>query len=317
MARLDWYIRANLKFRHLQLLIAIDDYGNLGKVADILNVTQPALSKTLTELQNGLGVKLFERTGRGLKPTPYASRLIWHARKVLQDLADAGDDLHAIATGTLRKIHLGVLPSAAASLLPHALIKLKEQSPQTIVNLRESSMDILLSSLRAGELDVVLGTLPPRNATLDMEELALYEDATALVVRPTHPLSKVNPVSWVDVAGYPWILPPSNSLLRQPLLVAFSANGIEPPTNYIETLSINIILSMLSNTDTIASIPLSLARQYQSQGFLSILSLHLNRLVRPVGLIWIKDKSPLPFIGHLVKHLEDEAKNIIALQAGQ
>ena len=310
MARLDWYIRANLKFRHLQLLVAIEDYGNLGKVADVMNVTQPALSKTLSELQSGLGVQLFVRTGRGLKPTAYASRLIWHARKILQDLADAGDDLHAIATGTLRKIHVGVLPSSAASLLPRALLKLKEQSPQTIVYVREATMDVLLNNLRAGELDVVLGTLPPRSATLDMEEMTLFEDATSLVVRPGHQLSQSKALRWVELAGYPWVLPPSNSLLRQPLLVAFYANGIEPPINYIESLSINIILGVVTSSDTIASIPVSLAQQYQSQGLLSILPLHLNRLVRPVGLIWVKDKSPLPFIGQLVTCLEHESKSM-------
>ena len=173
-------------------------------------------------------------------------------------------------------------------------------------------MGMLLNGLRAGELDVVVGTLPPRSGARDMEEMALFEDATALVVSPSHALSKVNPLGWVDVTGYPWILPPSNSLLRQPLLVAFSANGIDPPTNYIETLSISIILRMVSNTDTIASIPLSLAQQYQSQGLLSILPLQLNRLVRPVGLIWVKDKSPLPFIGPLVTCLEEETKSMIA-----
>ena len=75
MSQIDWYLQINLKARHLRLLIALDDFGNLKQVADLSHVTVPAVSKALTELEKGLGLELFSRTPRGLKATPYGECL--------------------------------------------------------------------------------------------------------------------------------------------------------------------------------------------------------------------------------------------------
>ena len=78
MSRIDWYIRANLKLRHLQLLVAMDDLGSVSRVAAYLNVTQPAVSKTLAQIEEGLELPLFERTSRGMEPTEHGACLIRH-----------------------------------------------------------------------------------------------------------------------------------------------------------------------------------------------------------------------------------------------
>lgn len=292
MARLDWYIRVNLKFRHLQLLVALDDYRNLSKVAVLLNVTQPALSKSLTDLQSGFGVTLFERTGRGLKPTEYGSVLIRHARRLLQDLAEAGDELHAAATGTARRLRIGTLPASAAWLLPQALIRMKQHAPDATVFVRESTMDVLLTEMRVGNLDVIVGTLPARRSGPDLEEKQLFNDATAVVVRRGHPLAVRDRVQWKDVSGFPWILPPRDSLLRQPLIVAFSAHGLEPPVDHVETLSLNVVLEFVRETETIATLPMTLARRLEQNNEIAILPLQLSRLVRPVGMLWLSGQPP-------------------------
>lgn len=287
MAKLDWYIRAGLKLRHLQMLVALDDLRNQGKVAAFMNVTQPALSKTMAELQAGLGHQVFERTGRGLRPTAYGEVLIKHARRMLQDLSDAGEELHALVTGTSRKLRVGALPASASWLVPKALALYKEASPSASISLREATMDVLLNELRLGNLDMIVGTLPTRQMGGDLEETPLFDDATALVARTRHPLAvaKAAP-TWQQLAEYPWVLPPHDSLLRQPLLVAFASHGVEPPTNFVESLSLNVTLNYLQSSSAIASLPASLARKYSALSALAILPVTLPQLVRPVGLLW-------------------------------
>lgn len=292
MARLDWYVRANLKLRHLQLLVALDDYRHLGKVAALLNVTQPALSKTLGELQSGLGIKVFERTGRGLRPTEYGVVLIRHARKMLHDLAEAGDELHAVATGSSRQIRIGVQPAWGSWLLPHALVELKRESPSTPVFIREATMDVLLTELRIGNLDALVGNLPSRRETSDLEERALFDDSTSLVVRCGHPLLTLRTVDWPAVAKYPWVLPPADSLLRQPLMVAFNAHGVEPPSNHIETLSLNVARQYVLDSDAVATMPSRVALDFEAKRVLSRLPLTLTRLMRPVGMMWLRSQDP-------------------------
>lgn len=305
MARLDWYIRANLKLRHLQLLVSLDDYRNLSRVADLLNVTQSAVSKMLGEVQQGVGHKLFERTGRGLRPTEYGTVLIRHSRGLLQGLLEAGDELHAVAHGAGQRLRVGVQHAWASSLLPQTLELMKKSSPEAVIFVREATMDVLLHELRMSNLDAIVGTLPSRREAVNLEEEPLFEDDTVLVVRDTHPLLRNARVNWADVASYPWVMPPPDSLLRQPLLVAFGAHGIEPPNNYIETLSLNVALHYVQATDAIATMPASLGSTLQANGQIAVLELRLSRLMRPVGLIWRKSGQRSPAVDLLANCLRE------------
>ncbi|MEC4635792.1 LysR family transcriptional regulator, partial [Escherichia coli] len=107
MNHLDWYLQINLKARHLRLLVAIDTYRNLTQVAEITHVTVPAVSKSLSELEKGLGLVLFSRTTYGLMPTPYGECLIKHARSILAILHLARDELKAMNSGTEGKVRIG------------------------------------------------------------------------------------------------------------------------------------------------------------------------------------------------------------------
>jgi DNA-binding transcriptional LysR family regulator len=125
-------------------------------------------------------------------------------------------------------------------------------------------------------------------------EKALFDDATVLVGRPRHPLAIAkHPPTWKQLAQCAWVLPPHDSLLRQPLLVTFATHGVEPPTNFIETLSPNVTLNYLQGSDAIASLPASLARKYVENGALAILDVEPSRLVRPVGALWLRGHPPM------------------------
>lgn len=99
MNSIDRFMRSQLKLRHLQLLIAIDDLRNMGKVANYLNVSQPAVSKALSELKNNIRLKLFYRTGHGMEPTIYGKSLIVYVKKILTELGKARDELSALISG--------------------------------------------------------------------------------------------------------------------------------------------------------------------------------------------------------------------------
>ncbi len=286
MARLDWYIRAGLKPRHFQLLVALDDYRQIGKVAALMNVTTPAVSKTLTELEEGLGMKLFERSVRGVTPTAFGECMIRGAKMMLRGLAAVGAELHALSHGVTGKIRIGVLPSSAISLLPASLLKLKKLSPATPAIVREATMDVLLHEMRSGSIELILGTLPVRKADTDVDEEVLFEDQTTVVVRSGHPLALRESLDWIDLSPYPWILPPEGSLLREPLSQWFRDSGLPEPPNVIETLSLSFIRSYLAHSDAIATMPASTSKELAKSRFVEVLPLPLPSLVRPVGLLW-------------------------------
>src|SRR5689334_25422598 len=120
MTTTPWFLRARLKTRQLMLITAIGDEGNIHRAADVLSMSQPAASKLLKDLEDALGVALFERLPRGMRPTWYGEALIRHARMALSNLAQAGSELEALKTGRFGEVTVGAITGPALSLLPQA-----------------------------------------------------------------------------------------------------------------------------------------------------------------------------------------------------
>ena len=186
----DWYLRGELKPRHLHLLVALDDFRHIGKAARQANVTQPAISKALGELERGLGVKLFERSARGVNPTVYGECLIRHARSMLDELAQTRDELRGLITGTAGKVCVGTLSSTVNTLLPQSLTLLKTRLPGTQVLVREATQEVLLPDLWNGKLDLLIGRLPAQHAARGLQEKILFSQPVSIVANRRHPLAR-------------------------------------------------------------------------------------------------------------------------------
>lgn len=301
----DWYLQINLKARQLRLLVALDDFGNLKQVADISHVTVPAVSKALAELEKGLGLQLFTRTPQGLRPTAHGECLVRHARSMLVNIHQARDELRAISSGADSKIHVGVFPAWSSVLLPSALALLKARAPGTNVLVTEGTFHTLLPELLQGKVDLLVGRLPPKHSTGDIEELALLEEPLVLMTGPSHPLARKKKLKWSDLKDYPWVLPPANSQLRDPLERILERHGVTLANNYIETLSTHLVRSYLNLTPAIAVMAGAVAKDPVQP--LSVLPLVLPRLMRPAGVMWNRNRTLAPGAQLMVSCLQEAA----------
>lgn len=308
MDQVNAYVRISFRPRHLRLLVAVDDIRHLGKVAASINVSPPAVSKALGELERAVGLKLFERTARGVIPNAYGECLIRHARAMLSELAQARDELRGLASGSSGSIRVGVLATAALELLPRALAALKTRQPGVFVLVREGIVETLLPELWLGNLDVIVGRLPEGGSAQGLEEKTLMEEGVSLVTGRHHRLVRRKRLRWSDLTLYPWVLPPVNTLLREPLERAFEDHGLAMPANRIETLSVHVIRGYLHYTNAIAALATDVSRYYESLGLLAILPLELPKLVRPVGIIWNRQRAITPSTQALIECLEDVAR---------
>lgn len=307
--QLDWYLQVNLKARQLRLLVALHDFGNLKQVADFSHVTVPAVSKALSELEKGLGLTLFTRTGKGLKPTVYGECLIRHARSLLGNLQQVRDELNSLTSGTDGKINIGVYPASTSVLMPRALALLKKRSPNTNVSVTEGNSAILLPQLWEGKIDLVVGRLPMRSPSVGFDELELLEEQLKIVVSPHHPLAKKKKVKWSDLSTYPWVLTPPGSQMREPLERVLVQYGVNIETNYIETLSIQLTRAFLYLTDAIAVMAQTAANDQMQP--LKILPLELPRLLRPAGVLWNKNRPLSESTKTMLNCLQVVSKEII------
>jgi DNA-binding transcriptional LysR family regulator len=308
VSELDWFLQINLKARHMRLIVEVDTYRNLTQVADVTHVTVPAVSKSLAEIERGLGLPLFLRTAQGLMPTPYGDCLIRHARAMLTILHQARDELKALSSGTEGKVYIGMLPASASVLLPRALSLLKERSPGTNVTVTEGTTSVLLPELWQGHLDLVVGRLPPPDTLGSFEEKELLEEPLALVTGPQHPLARKKSLEWSDLRPYPWILPPPGSLLRDPLERALEAHDLPLTTNYIETLSVHVTRTHLQVSDFIAVMAGAAANDVLQP--LHRLPLSLPRLLRPAGVMWNRNRGLTPSARLMLACLEEAAERL-------
>lgn len=312
MSQLDWYLTANLKARHLRLIVAVNDFRNLSEVASNSFITVSAVSKALSEIESALGVKLFERTVNGLRPTAYGECLVRHARILLSNLGRVAEEIKALQTGRAGKVHVGALPSLIPTIMPKALALLKQQSPHANVSIYEGPMTTLLQELRQGELDLVIGRLPNQSVMVGLQGKVLMHSMVKLVTGPKHPLVGKSTVQWKDLEDFPWVLPPPGSLLREPIESTFARNGMSMPLNYIETLSTHLIRAYIQSEDAIALYTIDIQYPYAEVSPIHVLPLDPGFARAPLGAAWRADKPLVPSAMLMLSCLEEVSPLLVS-----
>ncbi len=248
----DWTDR--IRLRNLRYLLSLEQTRNLSHSASVLNTTQPGLSKWLKDLEEDVGLTLFERHARGLIPTPHGKVLIEHARRVLSQLDRAATDMMTLRAGVTGRVVIGASGAAASVAAPLAILRMAERMPELRVDLVEATMDRLLMMLAQGDLDVVIGRTSKQNydRTLIRDEL-LYVEPVDLIARPGHPLFMKQRIRWEDVEHYRWIVWPRETPVRNALEAALASVGRQLPKNYIESNSVIANITLLTHSDVIGT----------------------------------------------------------------
>jgi len=284
--RLERWITRKFRLRHVELIAEVYASRSILKASRRLNLSQPTVTKALQDIESTLGVKLFQRTNRGIEPTPYGEIFARHAKVVLAQLRHAAEELESLRAGYSGKVTVGTLLAAAASILPDAIALLKKERPGVAISVSVGTYDILMPALLAGDLDMVLGRLPEegRSGALIYEEF--YAEPVCLVTRRGHPLTRKRRLSLRDLTGEPWLLPLPETALRRQVERAFVDAGVPLPRNVIESVSILTNRVLLRKSDSIAVMPYHVALDDVEQGLLAILPVKLKSIESPVGAIY-------------------------------
>jgi DNA-binding transcriptional LysR family regulator len=284
-ARLERWIRRKFRLRHVELIAELYDCRSILRAARRLSLTQPTVTKALKDVESTLGVKLFERSNRGLEPTAYGEIFARHAKIVLAQLRHAAEELESLRAGYSGKVTVGTLLAASASILPDAIALLKKQRPEVAISVVVGTYDILMPSLLAGDLDMVLGRLPEEGRSRALVYEEFYAEPICIVARCGHPLARKRRLRLRELANEPWLLPLPETALRRQVERAFVEAGAQVPRNVIESVSILTNRALLRKSDCIAVMPYHVALDDVEQGLLSILPVKLKSIETPVGAI--------------------------------
>lgn len=283
---MDWTHR--LRLRNLQMLLSLAQTGNMSHSAEALHTTQPGLSKWLKELEEDVGLPLFERHARGLRPTSYGEALIEHARCIEAHLDTARDDMFHMREGGSGLVTIGFAGASSVDTVPMAVLKIIEKLPSVHIRLFENKVENLMEALSTGLMDIVVG--PSDMVTYDplIRSEILYVEPIHLVARANHPIFELASVSWEDVLQFPWALWAKGTPVRTAFDKALFNARQAPPPNYVESNSATLTTTLLIHSDMIGVASQRPALRYSRMKMLSIIPLELAEF-GSVTLYWRED----------------------------
>lgn len=337
-----WYVRTRLKTRQLLLVVALAEEGNIHRAAAALNMTQPAASKLLRELEEMLGALLFERLPRGMRPTLYGDALIRHARAVLGSLDQAQEELTALKAGRLGHVAVGAITSPGVRVLPAAVAAIKHTHANLRVSVEIDASNVLLEHLAQEKLDVVLGRLSAEHDKLQLRYEPLTGEPVCAVVRPGHPLLAAAqapsrepvpkaarepnreptrepahaPLALADVARATWVVPPVGSVLRHRFELMFQRASLAPPSNVVETPALLFITRVLEQSDMIAVLTEDVAHYYAAHGMVAVLPLPMDCQMDDFGIITRADRLLSPAAAIMIDALRAVSARIYGVRPG-
>ena len=277
--------------RRLQYFLAVYDHGSLGRAAAALNLTQPALSKSIHQLETELKVKLFDRTPKGLVPTIYGDTLSLHARSVQSELRLAEREI-ALMTGAAKgEVRIGVTPSIARSVMPHAAAILHAERPGIQLTVVEGLVQNHAPALRRGELDLFLGGWA-RGIEADLSTEVVRSDTVRVSARAGHPLAGTR-VRLPWLLEYPWAMPPHTEFWLDHLDRAFVSAGLAPPQPSVVSNSASFITGMVRRGEFLSFLPSLLVEADVEGG--SIVALDVPELVVEIDVnVTYRGRAELP-----------------------
>lgn len=275
---------SRLKLRHLQCLVMVAQERNLVRAGKALSLTQPAVSKTVAELEEIVGRPLLLRRRRGVELTPAAEVLVRHAVSALRGLSEGLGLAMDLPEADQLHVAVGALPNMTANLLPEAVALLHASHPALRVRVVSGINAQLMTQLRQGEIDLVLGRLAQASAMADLAFEQLYSEPLLLVVRPGHPLASRRKLALDVLAGYPLVLPVSGSLIRHTADAFLIAQGVALPNRLVEATDTSFVVGLLQRSDAVWFGPQGAVEGFVSRGELKRLAIDTASTEGPVGL---------------------------------
>lgn len=292
--RSDRFVRSHLKIRHLVLLVELGVHGSVLHAAAAANLTQPAASKLLGELEHALGIPLFERLPRGVVPTRYGEVMIRRAGAALAEMDAAHQEVMELLSGLTGRVAVGTVLTPSTSLLPEAVKLLKARSARVHVSITVDTSKLLIERLRAGSLDLVIGRILDTESAAELNFEPITDEPHSLIARAGHPLAQHPHLQLEDLVHEGWILPPGGSILRDRLTALFLSHGLDQPGEIVETMALPVIANLLLDSDMVVALPEELVSQYLETGLLTVLPYDLGLRMDWYGIITRKNHKLSP-----------------------
>lgn len=297
-----------MDFRDLRYFEVIATEGNLGRAAEKLFRTQPALTKCIDRLEAALGAQLFEKNGRGMRLTAAGSVLLARTRQMAIMVEETAREMQDYAGGMKGTIRVGCVPTLAEHLMPFVFQELLAEAPEVQVVLMVAMNDAILSALREGELDLVVGPIVESDEFLISEQVA--QDEVVVMASQHHRIFN-GPYSLQDLLAYKWVLPATTVASRQFLDQTFDRHGLSRPRVQIESNVLNMILPIIDKTQLLGFVTRFNLRSEKAN--LREVELPETTMKRPLGITYRKSGYMSPVMQRTATILRTRGPDLLTV----
>jgi len=281
----DRFVRSHLKMRHLILLVELGRHASIANAAAAARLTQPSASRLISDLEHVLGIQLFERMARGVVPTWAGKMLIRRAGVALAEMDAAHFEISTLLSGIGGRVAIGSVLTPATNILMQAIKLFKARSQKASLVVDFSTSKSMVERLLDGQLDMVLGRILDTSTVPLLNFEPITDEVHHLIVRATHPLVGRADLQLAELVEQSWIVPPAGSILRDRLTALFLSEGLDPPVETVETLSVPLVVSLVTNTDMLVALPKELVQAQLAAGELVALPFDLKLRMDVYGII--------------------------------
>ena len=275
-------LKRTATFAQLQALAAVYETHNFTLAARRLGVSQPTVHRAVSQLEQEAGRSLFEPTSFGMVATRATRRLAIAAMLAFRELDQADADLAELDGDDVGRIVIGALPLSRSALLPQALVRFRQERPRHPVHVVDGRYDEMLSGLRCGEIDVIVGALRRPAPIGDIVQEPLFDDRLTIIAGNHHPLVGRADVPREVLRGYSWVVPRTGTPARKQFDDFFGADGA--PSSVIQAGSILLMREILGESDHLGCISSTQAHAELSKGLVSEIEVGADWPARPIGL---------------------------------
>ena len=304
-------INSRVKFRHLHTFVEVARQKSVVRAAEILHVSQPAVTKTIRELEDALGVSVFEREGRGIRITRYGEVFLRHAGAALTALRQGIDSVSQELFDSAPPVRIGALPTVSTRIMPRAMGLFLAEKTGSRVKIVTGDNAVLMEQLRVGDLDLVVGRLasPEKMAGLSFEHL--YSEQVVFAVRCGHPLLESKQSVFEGLSEYPVLMPSRGSIIRPSVEQFLIANGVASLPTQVETVSDAFGRAFVKSSDAIWIISAGVVAAEIADGNLAALPIDSTETRGPVGLTMRVDAETSTPLAILMQTIRQSAAEIM------
>jgi DNA-binding transcriptional LysR family regulator len=311
----DWQNRIGrrLRLRDLHILSTVAQWGSMAKAASHLAMSQPAVSEAIASLEAALGVRLLDRTPRGVEPTLYASALLKRGLVVFDELRQGIKEIEFLADPAAGEVRIGCIESLTAGFLPQVIDQFSREYPRVLVHVVNTTAATQeFHELRQRTVDLLLGRILRPVADDEIEAEVVFQDDYFVVVGSRSPWARRRKVALADLLDEPWILVPPNNVFAPFMERAFSAQGLELPHAAVTSFSAAIRTQLVATGRFVTIMPGSMLRSYAGRWDIKPLPIKLDALSLPVAIFKLKHRTASPVVEKFIGHLRAAAKSMAA-----